>query len=260
MTFRPLVSIISPSFNKGEFIEECIESIQRQSYPNWEHIVVDGGSNDQTIQILRRYSHIRWISEPDGGMYNAINKGIGLARGDIIAYLNCDDRYFPSTLRRVVKEFATSEIIDFVYGYCGYIDKSGAELFFMRSIPYFPFLLKKMPRIPWAQPSTFWRRAVHDKIGTFDEQFMIVGDFEFFGRMIRRGCRGKLVRAKLSQFMLDNSFAEQDKYLIERKRAVDVLGCGASTTAKVRGALAEVLFKLSNVDNYVRRAQMRRKK
>ena len=90
----PLVSIITPSYNRARFIEETILSIQEQSYPRIEHIVVDGGSSDGTLQILMKYGdQLSWISEPDEGMYDAINKGFRRAQGDILAWLNTDDTY-----------------------------------------------------------------------------------------------------------------------------------------------------------------------
>src|SRR4030067_3134955 len=92
----PLVSIITPSLNQGEFIEETILSVKNQTYENIEHIIVDGGSTDDTLNILKKYAgsyRMRWLSEPDNGMYQAINKGMRLANGEILAYLNSDDLY-----------------------------------------------------------------------------------------------------------------------------------------------------------------------
>ena len=95
---RPLFSIVTPTLNRRELLEWTLRSIRGQSYPDLEHVVVDGGSTDGTLALLAEFEGtypLRWISEPDGGMYNAINKGLRMASGDILAYLNSDDLYFP---------------------------------------------------------------------------------------------------------------------------------------------------------------------
>src|SRR5690349_9655830 len=108
MDAPPLVSIVTPSLNRVDLIESTLRSVRSQSYPNVEHIVVDGGSTDGTLEVLRRYEGtygLRWMSEPDQGMYDAINKGLAMARGEILAYLNTDDLYLPWTIDTVVSTF-----------------------------------------------------------------------------------------------------------------------------------------------------------
>src|SRR5260221_10240603 len=113
MIHQPKISIITPSFNQGKYIERTIQSVLSQQYPNLEYIVVDGGSTDETLSILRKYSKIKlepgtsfsWVSEPDKGQTNAINKGLRQATGDILAYLNSDDTYLPSTLTTIALFF-----------------------------------------------------------------------------------------------------------------------------------------------------------
>ncbi len=98
MNSKPLVSIVTPSLNQGGFIEDCIRSVKNQSYKNIEHIIVDGGSTDATINILKKYEgtyNMIWLSEPDNGMYDAINKGFKLSKGEIMAWINADDMYLP---------------------------------------------------------------------------------------------------------------------------------------------------------------------
>src|SRR5262249_51487725 len=99
---RPLVSVITPSYNQAQYIERTLASVRTQDYPNIEHIVVDGGSTDATRDVLRRQSFAEWISEPDRGQSDALNKGLAKARGDIVGWLNSDDMYAPGAVRRAV--------------------------------------------------------------------------------------------------------------------------------------------------------------
>ena len=123
----PLVSIITPSFNQAKFIEETIKSVLSQDYPNIEHIVVDGNSKDGTLEILKRYAsslgnRFRFISEPDQGQSNAINKGVKMANGDIIGWLNSDDTYFPEAVKKGVNALQAQPELAMVYGKGYYID------------------------------------------------------------------------------------------------------------------------------------------
>lgn len=111
----PKLSIITPSYNCGEYIERAIKSVLSQDYPHWEHIIVDGGSTDNTIDILEKYGHLNWISESDRGQVHAMNKGFSMARGDVISYLNADDYYNEGAFRQAAEQFA-NDGIDVVYG------------------------------------------------------------------------------------------------------------------------------------------------
>ena len=123
LTDQPLVSIITPSFNQGAFIAQTIESVLSQDYPHIEYLVVDGGSRDTTLDVLRRYDRrIRWISEPDGGQADAINKGVTLTSGPIVAWLNSDDVYAPGAVSRAVRELQAYPATALVYGQAEFID------------------------------------------------------------------------------------------------------------------------------------------
>jgi glycosyltransferase involved in cell wall biosynthesis len=115
----PLVSIITPSFNRAEFIEDTIRSVSSQSYQRLEYIVIDGASTDGTLDILETHAQagaLRFLSEPDKGMYDAINKGLSMAQGEILCYLNSDDRYFPWSVETAVRYLAQNRAVDIVYG------------------------------------------------------------------------------------------------------------------------------------------------
>jgi glycosyltransferase involved in cell wall biosynthesis len=105
MSNKYKISVITPSYNSGRYLEEAIQSVIKQNYPSFEHIVVDGGSTDETLDILKNYSHLTWVSEPDNGQSDAMNKGFRISTGDIIVYLNVDDYFLPGAFDRVVPFF-----------------------------------------------------------------------------------------------------------------------------------------------------------
>jgi len=105
----PKISIVTPSFNSAKYIEDCIQSVLNQNYPNIEHIIIDGGSSDGTLEILKKYSHLKWISEPDEGQSDALNKGFKMTNGDILGWCNSDDVYLPQTFKKVVAKLINSK-------------------------------------------------------------------------------------------------------------------------------------------------------
>ncbi len=181
---RPLVSIVTPTLNQGRFIEQTIRSIEAQTYAHYEHIIVDGGSSDETLEILRRHEGtypMRWTSGPDEGMYDAINKGMRQAKGEILAYLNSDDLYFPWTLEVVVEAFGRDREADLIVGDCLRLDSDSGYLLFQPP-PYRDWLVRTGYL---AQPAVFWRRSVADDLGEFDADLRYVADCEFWMRALQ---------------------------------------------------------------------------
>jgi glycosyltransferase involved in cell wall biosynthesis len=179
---QPLVSIITPSFNKGPYIEETIESIRNQTYPHIEHIVIDGGSTDNTPAILKKYNgQLSWISEPDRGQSDAINKGWRIARGDIIAYLNADDTYTPDAVMTAVAYFNENPGVGLVYGDGILTDEAGR---FIRTYRAGEFSLRELIycRNNILQPALFLRRAVYERIGGIDEDLHLAMDLDYWIR------------------------------------------------------------------------------
>jgi glycosyltransferase involved in cell wall biosynthesis len=124
MFARYKISVITPSYNSGKYLEEAVKSVRDQDYPNFEHIVIDGGSTDNTLEILRKYNHLNWTSEPDDGQSDAMNKGFEISTGDIIVYLNADDYFLPGAFKRVVPYFEAGA--KFVVGNVR-VDKNGTS-------------------------------------------------------------------------------------------------------------------------------------
>jgi glycosyltransferase involved in cell wall biosynthesis len=179
----PVVSIVTPTFQRGEFLEGTIRSVRAQTYPNIEHVVVDGGSTDATLDVLHAYQgsyNLRWISEPDQGMYDAVNKGIRMTIGEIVAYLNSDDLYFPWSVQAAVDAFAAYPAADFAFGDTLRVDSVRGW-----TIPVFVPMFSPSRSAAWgtlSQPATFWRRTAFDELGGFDESLRYVADGDFWFR------------------------------------------------------------------------------
>lgn len=184
----PLVSIITPSFNQGPFIQATLDSVLSQSYTHIEHIVIDGDSSDETVGILGRCddARLRWISEPDTGQGNAINKGLAQARGDILTYLNSDDLLLPNSIALTVEHFQAFPNADLIYGDCAVIGANGNKVGELRSADFdLRRALSAVQEIN--QPGLFWRRAVTDRIGIFDEALHYVMDQDYWIRAALAG-------------------------------------------------------------------------
>jgi glycosyltransferase involved in cell wall biosynthesis len=183
MNKSPLVSIITPSLNQGFLIRETIKSVITQDYPNIEYIVIDGGSSDGTIPILQEFQqHLYWISEPDRGQSDAINKGWKLAKGEIISWLNSDDTLLPGAVSKCVESFQTMPEISALYGDCDYIGPHGAVI---SSYPTQPFNYKNLVTstvnfLP--QPATFVRRSLIEKVGLLDDSLHFAMDLDYWLR------------------------------------------------------------------------------
>ena len=198
----PLVSIVTPSYNQGRFIEDTLLSVKNQDYPSIEHIVVDGSSTDNTLEILRTYEgtyDMRWISEPDRGQSDAVNKGFGMAKGDIVGWLNSDDVYFDGhAVSYVVEQFDRMHDVDVIYGDGVLINEVNLIVKVWHSIPWFDFSrLRRLDFIP--QPSTFLRRNViltHD----FNVDLELAIDYDFWLKIARDGATFQHVDRILSAF------------------------------------------------------------
>lgn len=182
MNEHPLVSIVTPSFNKGPYIEETILSVRNQTYPRIEHIVIDGGSTDETLSILEKYSgDIIWISERDNGQSDAINKGWRRSHGEIIAYLNADDTYPPDAVAIAVTYLEEHPDAGMVYGDGILTDENGK---FIQTYHAGEFSLRDLIycRDNILQPALFLRKAAYDRIGGIDENLHLAMDLDYWIR------------------------------------------------------------------------------
>ena len=184
----PKISIITPSYNQAQFLEETIQSVLLQDYPNLEYIIIDGGSTDNSVEIIKKYAdHLAyWVSEPDAGQTSAINKGFRRATGDIIAWINSDDLYVEGAFHKVAEIFKERSELSVIYGNCIYFNENPSEYLYKPGI----FNLQKLIAGNYiAQPSTFFIRNEMEQIGYLDETFQYCLDYDL---LIRLGTKYKI--------------------------------------------------------------------
>jgi glycosyltransferase involved in cell wall biosynthesis len=186
----PTISIITPCLNAAGTIEEALASVRAQDYPGIEHVVVDGGSTDGTVEILERTEGIRFVSEPDRGRPDAANKGVAMTSGDVIAWLNADDVYESGALRAVGEALAAQPDAAWATGYCRIIDGEGHETrsrvtayknFFLRHYSFGLYLTQNFI----SDPATFVRRSALDRVGLLDERYRWSHDYDLWLRVAR---------------------------------------------------------------------------
>lgn len=182
------ISIITPSFNQGRFIERTIKSVINQGIVGLEYLVVDGGSTDNTLNVLKNYSeYIQWIHEEDEGQADAVNKGLRMTTGEIIGWLNSDDIYYPNAIKKVNDFFAKNPEIDIIYGKAFHIDVNGIEMGFYYSEDWNLERLKNVCYI--CQPAVFFRRRVINKFGYLDKTLQYCMDYEYWLRLALSGAK-----------------------------------------------------------------------
>jgi glycosyltransferase involved in cell wall biosynthesis len=180
---KPKLTIITPSYNQAAYIGQTIESVRTQDYPDVEHIIVDGGSSDDTVEILGRYEHLIWISEKDRGQADALNKGLALATGDIIGWINSDDYYEKDAFKTVADCFSDPSTM-WIVGNLNYVDDHGSHTVPDKSPEVTYGRLLRNPDIV-RQPPTFFRRSFLDRAGGWNAEFFMVMDFDLWVRLAK---------------------------------------------------------------------------
>lgn len=199
------VSVLTPSYNQGQFIRRTLESVARQTGAEIEHVVFDGGSTDTTVEVLKNFSPpVRWVSRKDRGQTDAVNQGIRATDGEIIGWLNSDDIYYPGAIARVVEFFQANPTIDVVYGMADHIDLDDNAF---EAYPSEPWDFKRLQETCFiCQPALFFRRRVVEQHGLLDESLNYCMDYAYWLRLGKAGVRFAYIPEKLagSRLYADN--------------------------------------------------------
>jgi glycosyltransferase involved in cell wall biosynthesis len=203
---EPKITIVTPSYNQAQFLEETILSIVEQDYPNLEWMIVDGGSTDGSVDVIRKYEkHLAWwVSEKDRGQTDALNKGLRRATGDIFGFLNSDDLYTPGTLQAVGEAFASDSSLTMLLGRCRYIAADGSPL---SECPYVGdvSIEEFVANNPVPQPSLFVRMDVCRGVGEFNNAFQHAFDHDYWLRAMLLGHKIRGMDRLLSLYRLHES-------------------------------------------------------
>ncbi len=197
---HPLITIITVVYNGAAHVEQCIQSVLTQSYTNIQYIIIDGGSTDGTVDIIQRYeSQLHyWVSEPDGGIYQAMNKGLAKATGHIIGILNADDYYLPDALQTVATAHQ-QQTANIYYGHMKKLMEINGKSYFKPAAPNLSLMQQTMSIL---HPATFVCKKVYDEIGGFDEQYRISADYEFLLRAYTKGYHFQHIEQALTVFRM----------------------------------------------------------
>lgn len=261
MKHIPLISIVTPSFNQVSFIDEALESVRLQNAPSCEHLVIDGMSTDGTVDLLRKYvadgkqQNMSWISERDSGQSEALNKGFRQATGEIVGWLNSDDRYRVGCFEHVVRAFEENPNVDIFYGDYLMVDEIGKVLKIRREIEFSAFVLLYHRVLYIPTTATFFRRRVFEEGNWLDETLQYAMDLEFFIRLSKRGYQFKHIPQLLADFRMQpdsKTCSHPDRQRLEHRQVVLAAApiCHRLTNARVKDLALTLLASIAGIRRY----------
>ncbi len=228
MVRLPRISVITPSFNSERTIRQTLESVAIQDYPDIEHLVMDGGSRDSTLQIVGEFRHLRCVSEKDEGQYHAMDKGIRQSTGEVFAILNADDCYCPNILTKVAKAFAENPDADGIFGGMIYVDGSGKEIFRRMEGGFDPNIVLFGICMVLHQ-AFFVKKNVYERLGGYrHKEFKSAADVDFVHRMIRAGCKIMHIEDYICEYRYHDFGQSADERVVANMSAETARICAES--------------------------------
>jgi glycosyltransferase involved in cell wall biosynthesis len=247
MTDLPTITVVTPSFNAAATIEQTLRSVREQDYPQVEHVVVDGASTDGTVAILERAERVRFVSEPDRGLSHAMNKGVAMASGSIVGWLNADDVYLPGALRAVGEAFAARPEAEWATGRCRIIDGDGQEIR-KGATAYKNFFLRRYSRPLYltqnfiSAPATFARREAYAR-HPFREEYAMSMDYDVFLQLAQAGDPIVLDRELACFRMMQGtlSMSSFERQFAEHAEQARIHGAGHPVPVAVNQAMSRLI-------------------
>jgi glycosyltransferase involved in cell wall biosynthesis len=214
-----MITVITPSYNMLPYLKRAAASVADQSYPDIEHLVLDGASTDGTAEWLAKNSQpcLHGFSAPDDGMYDAVNKGLKRAKGDILSYLNCDEQYLPGTLEFVAGYFETHPFVDIIFGDALLTRPDGTLIAFRKGYtPRWHYILSSHLYV--LSCTMFFRRKIVEQGYFFDTRYRAVGDADFVVRLLRNGCKARHIKRYFSAFTMTGKNLSTDTGAIAEQK------------------------------------------
>jgi glycosyltransferase involved in cell wall biosynthesis len=255
----PTISVVTPSLDQAAFLPDAVESVARQSHPAIEHLVFDAESTDGTVEYLAGRDDVDWVSEPDEGQSDALNKGFVRAKGDVIAWLNADDRYLPGAFETVARYFALHPETDVLYGDITWVDGEGTAFEHRPSLDFDLFALRYQHWLTIPSPATFFRSSIVRDGHLIDKSYQYAMDYEFFLRLANAGYRFDHISETLADFRLQpdakTGLGAEKQLLEHRQAAIDGNPRLQRLPAPLRVPTWEALSLIARGQRIVRRAR-----
>ncbi len=215
---KPLISIITVVYNGEKYLEETIQSVINQTYDNVEYIIIDGGSTDGTLDIIKKYEEKidYWLSEKDSGIYDAMNKGVTLCSGDIIGIVNADDFIYRDTLQNVAKFFSDTDAM-FTFGQLDLADEDGKVFDTAKSIGIDNIKYKLFRHMPFLHPTMFVKKEVYEKLGLYNTRYKLSADYDFTLRLVKNNIQFVKLDFSTGVFRLGGQSGGMRSYLENHK-------------------------------------------
>lgn len=234
----PTISIITPSYNQGKFLEKTIQSVFSQHYPNTEYIIIDGGSSDSSLSVIKKYEKdlSYWVSEKDRGQSHAFNKGLAKATGEIIGWINSDDIYLGRCLFQAARYFQDHPSVDIVFSDYWYIDGKDKFIKRRKEIPFLNGVYLWTGDCYHANCAGFFRKRVFEKIGRLDETIHFGMDYEFYLRAAKAGCTFGHQREYWGAYRLHGESKSVRSHHLQKQDALRIVSAYKPATVSALGA------------------------